>query len=320
MMLLVVFVHSLGFVATDGHDVPHWFTVLDKGTDFFRMPVLVALAGALVPRALRKRTGVFITGKLRAVVWPYALWATLTMTAILGYRGVDAVVGAVLLPGPYLWFSWALIIGFASVLVLRNHQPWILPAAAVFLAASAVVPLAEASWAVFNVAFFLLGWWLMEHRGSVPERFRPWLLGVCVTAAGIVTVVGALQIAETRHAVPWSWGGVSVLVILFLCAPSRRVPHAAAPLEWVGRNSMVFYSSHALIAFLLTRTADRIGTPSLLTQQPLLTGIGTFVITVTLCAICVRARRFRIIELAYTWPTSRRPNGGEHGRRRAVAT
>jgi len=84
--ILLVIAHHLRLVqqAWDG-STPHLMVVLSEATAPFRMPVLLFASGLLLARSLQKPTGRYLTGKARALLWPWLLWSAV-MLPILGWE------------------------------------------------------------------------------------------------------------------------------------------------------------------------------------------------------------------------------------------
>jgi uncharacterized membrane protein YcfT len=100
-----------------------------------RMPLLVMLSGVLLPRSLAKGFASHLRGKLRHILWPYAVWATFDVThalvdaAVLGQPMPWQLVGQLFYdPHTYLWFlaflfCFHVIAGLASPTVRTLAVP-----------------------------------------------------------------------------------------------------------------------------------------------------------------------------------------------------
>lgn len=88
-----------------------WLSEVNQELAHVRMPLLVGLSGLLLARSLAKGPRRHLAGKVRAVLWPYLVWATLDLTHVVVDRLVareplpaDLARLAVYNPASYLWF------------------------------------------------------------------------------------------------------------------------------------------------------------------------------------------------------------------------
>jgi uncharacterized membrane protein YcfT len=87
---------------------------LDEQLAAVRMPLLMLLSGALLPRSLAKGLRSHVEGKVRAILWPYAVWMLVDLThvfadaAVVGRPVPWEMAGDALHDPPgYLWFlAW----------------------------------------------------------------------------------------------------------------------------------------------------------------------------------------------------------------------
>lgn len=172
-----------------------------------RMPLLMLLSGVLVSRSLAKGLGRHLDGKVRAILWPYAVWMTFDLThvmvdsALLGKELPWHMVGEAFYDPPgYLWFlaylfCFHLIVGFMPPMARVGAIPVCLGLAA-FAGADGGTQRFLAL-----LPFFLLG-----------DLLARWLPGR--VAPGVAAVANRMQ-----------W----------------------APLASVGRASVVYYVCHMLV-------------------------------------------------------------------------
>ncbi|GAB3770504.1 acyltransferase family protein [Nocardioides pacificus] len=111
-VLAVVLLHAELVVAgVADRPVPTPLTILNTELEPCRMPLLVLLSGLLLPRSLAKGARHHVEGKLRALAWPYAVWAALdglhlTVHVLRSGGGVpwDFLGRLAYDPPTYLWF------------------------------------------------------------------------------------------------------------------------------------------------------------------------------------------------------------------------
>lgn len=205
----VIVMHAeLSTVSTSGDDLPlvHAFNHL---LGDYRMPVLVLLSGVLVPRSVAKGLRSHLRGKLRHILWPYAVWVTFDLAhvfldcLVLG-RGLPwHMVGQVFYdPHTYLWFLAYLFCFHLAAGLLATLTP-----AAPMLA----------------MPFVFWAHTLVDHSSA--EKFL-WLFGWFL--------VGDLLARLLTGRVP---------AYVVRASQHVRVPALAA----VGRSSLVYYASHMLV-------------------------------------------------------------------------
>ncbi|GAA1533613.1 hypothetical protein GCM10009788_40710 [Nocardioides humi] len=88
-----------------------WLAAVNQALEPYRMPLLMTLSGMLLARSLSRGARRHLTGKVRAILWPYAVWTLLDVA----HLAADALAaGEPLPPGllrrlvydptSYLWF------------------------------------------------------------------------------------------------------------------------------------------------------------------------------------------------------------------------
>lgn len=106
-----------------------WLSEVNQELARVRMPLLMGLSGLLLARSLAKGARRHVVGKVRAVLWPYAVWATLDLAHVVIDRLVagqppppDLARVAVYNPAGYLWFLAFL---FCYHLLATPLPPWL---------------------------------------------------------------------------------------------------------------------------------------------------------------------------------------------------
>lgn len=87
---------------------------IDERLADVRMPLLMLLSGVLLPRSLAKGLRTHVVGKVRAILWPYAVWMVVDLTHVFADAAVtgravpwEMAGEAVHDPPGYLWFlAW----------------------------------------------------------------------------------------------------------------------------------------------------------------------------------------------------------------------
>lgn len=187
-----------------------------------RMPLLMLLSGALLSRSLAKGLRQHVGGKVRAILWPYAVWMAVDLTHVF----VDAAAAgrpvpwhmageALYDPPGYLWFlAWLFAFHLlAGVLPARIRNVAALGGLVLAQAAGGVAPdLARFLWLF---PFFLLGdvlaralpGALPSGAGAAANRFSV----PCLAAVGRSSVVYYVShMPVVVYAVPLLWSGIGL--------------------------------------------------------------------------------------------------------------
>lgn len=218
----------------------------------FRIPLLMTLSGMLLGGSLAKGAGRYVTGKLRAIAWPYAVWLAILL-AVFPSLGLDTAVRGLWAPNTYLWYLHTLLIAYLLALVLRRVPAWASSAGAIALAL--VVPLLplpgfvdmmKPDRTLLMLAYFFAGSLLMEHLPAALALLRR-PLAIVVGIASTALVVGAATQPDPNvannavFALPLL-ASLGVWIALLSMLPWRDpLSHW---LRWVGRHSIVYYVTH----------------------------------------------------------------------------
>lgn len=246
-IVLVVVNHSILFQVDVG--VPPQPAVAVNGVFApVRMPLIVFLSGLLVAPSLRKGASIYLQGKWRGVLYPYAIWSMIALgidaaTNVASDTPVEWAEWARPLYWPilHLWFLYYLFAYYLIALLTRHVS------AIVFSALSLVACfVAPGEWQRFFLllAFFMAGKWASEGT----ERFASLLQSPTVRVAAILLAIGGVVLAlfgvQLRYAAV-SAPFVAGTIVVAIWA-SSHVEHASAlkPLRFVGRHSLVYYLVH----------------------------------------------------------------------------
>lgn len=207
----------------------------------YRMPTLMVLSGLLLPASLRKPAPVYYLGKLSALVWPYVLWVT-----------VDRMINGSLLPWwhwrawfatSYLWFLFFVGVYYFLAPLIRRLPSW-LPVV-LFAAAAVVLPTSTEERLAYFGVFFFFGQMLARHPAWLERLTRGrilWVFGLVALAFGVASSIWTLQLAYRVEFVLPSLAGIFCAIALARWVGERG--RDAAWLNTVGRNSLVYYTSH----------------------------------------------------------------------------
>ncbi|GAA4665730.1 acyltransferase [Frondihabitans cladoniiphilus] len=324
-VLLVIAHHATSLVDQAGWEVPRALFAFDDAVGAFRMPMLMALSGLVVPRSLGRAPGAFFRGTWRRLGWPYVLWSVVTLVCV-GDLSLSSVLRIPVFSPTHLWYLWLLgLLCCLAWLVSRLRAAVGAPAlllpilAVVALLSSTVVPdVHRLPRFAFLSAFFFGGWWWAERRQfRVSCRRRGVAVGMGLAAALAVLAEGVLG-WRTRYESAFAWGPAGLFVALAITGPTWKAARSRAggrvveALGGLGRQSIVFYVTHLSVMVLLLRVADPVRAP--------IVQIGCFVVPLPVGVLFVMLRRFRGGDALFVWPRqSRSPVGRRWTQRRVTS-
>lgn len=274
-ILLVLFWHAPAIPALFDFEMPPALRAVNEFFLPYRMPMLMFLSGLLLPRSLSKPLGSYYIGKFRLVVWPYLIWALLHMltfeaTAPLYHPRAWIATG-------YLWFIFFIACYYLAAPLLRRVPPYLLPIIAFALAVPA--PEGLATRMLYFAGFFFAG----NLAAVYSERFHE-ILGNRVVVGVSAAVAVGFGIFATMVDIQYNalFAPLSLAGILAAIALVRRVgtQRWAAPVRYVGRNSIVYYVSHFPIMHAVLLALMAVGVTSVAVAAPLLFGAALIVGTV----------------------------------------
>ncbi len=273
-IVLVVLHHTVYFLDTSGL-APGPIVAGNEALASLRMPLFFLASGLFVAGPLAAPWRTLLHTRVALFLWLYLLWTLIRFTffATLVPSGIDPddsanpmnVVLALLLPGPSMWFLYALAL-FAVIGKLLRRVP-----AAMQLTASGVLSaLAGAGLLDFDsrwiaicrfLFFFLLGW----HAKQLIERVArdTSLLKVAAAAAVCVAAAGGAVALDVRTVpgVAWALNCAAVIFgVLFAAWISRYV--IGRPLVALGRRTLPIYLIHMLWLAVIVAGIRHLDVPS----------------------------------------------------------
>lgn len=300
-MLIVILYHSTYGVqlALDGmHPV---FERINGALGPYRMPALFLLSGMLVERSLAKGAGRYVSGKLRHIAWPYLIWMVITEFSRDGrFSGADLLRDL----GPFeptLWFLWYLLAFYLFHLLVHRVHPAALALAAIGL--SLIFATGQPMKLAYMYAFFAVGVLVGRHL----DRFdalvrRPATAIALLLPVGYVTWVSAVHGGVRFEPLLAPWVLCGVVGLAWICAFAERWRRVSAPLEFVGRHSIVFYLVQwPLILFLVRIEALREIDRSVVLVP--LVAVATVVVATI---VALLSQRFAVVSALFAFPVLER--------------
>jgi uncharacterized membrane protein YcfT len=280
-MIMVVLLHADVLAQAMGRPVLA-VTLFDHALYPLRMPMFFLVSGLLAAGLLRRAgAGEVLRRRVAHYAWLYALWWAVVAAAHAWplrevgppglrdyYAAPEGPLQALTVAWNNVWFLYALMLFFALALAIRR-----LPVTAQAAVALAAMAVGGADWGeaiglpvldrFYHFPYFLAGVLAAEQLrgagGVVPRLGRPWVwlplaalwlalaagshmlrvlgdpaLGGRPDVATVAAVVAAISLA----ALPAGLGFAAWL--------ADRWPWLAAPLQVIGRNTLVIYVLHTL--------------------------------------------------------------------------
>ncbi len=261
-IVLVVFRHVASGIVDAGIDFPDttWY-YWKEFSSTAAMQIFFFLAGLHARQSLDKRgPRGFITGKARAIIYPYVIWSVIIVSSRLLAFGltnrtssITDLLAIVYHPLGYLWFLYSLFLIFAIytlVTYLIENELWLLaPLSLILYFVPLGLPLGEVSRVSENLIFFVGG--LLYYRLGL-SRWQESL-----ASPGFVALIWALFIGggisvfrQTDSPSPAIMLPLSVVGIVALVSLSTFLAHRHLFrfLEGAGNYSLQIYLAHILFS------------------------------------------------------------------------
>lgn len=296
--ILLVIAHHLRLVQQvwDG-STPHAMVVLSEATAPFRMPVLLFASGLLLARSLEKPTGRYLTGKARALLWPWLLWSAV-MLSILGWEhGTDPLWW---INGVYTWFLFALFLYYVVGLLTRwIHPAWL---ALLSVAGWTAMPLLGIAHDVdgprpdkflYYAVYFFAGAALRRILAARTVPLPVLLPALAITAAW----AGYAAHVDLEPRIPVIAQLAALIGVLAAIGVAQRLPRVlpVRGIEWLGRSSVVPYLLHLPVIEFLGRHVDLAAGPASFFLY--------FLVTLGVCVLGILLRP--MTAFLYTFPSRR---------------
>lgn len=249
-ILLVLFVHASAAISVVPVVAPEFLMLINDLFAPFRMPFLMFLSGQLLHLSLRKNISSYIYGKVLAIVWPFFLWS-LFIYAAEGRFTIEVIAKTPITAPSVLWYLWFLFSYYIISYFLHHLKVPIVPIVITCLILSSfATDILRVNRFLYLFAFFLLG-----HLASYyPSRVYLSRAALFVAVGGVISgsYLSAFHFPIKYNPI-YAWAPISLIILSLHYAESYRATYASSALEWIGRNSIVFYVSHFGVQVLIAR-------------------------------------------------------------------
>ncbi|MGE4409797.1 MAG: acyltransferase family protein [Sphingobium sp.] len=242
-MLTVIIMHATPAIRLKTSlESPEAIQLLNLAFSPYRMPTLMFLSGMLLGRSLKKPLRPYVEGKFYQIFWPFLIFSLVVLAA--ENRMTLSFIAKIPISSPtlfwYLWFLFAYyIIGFAMHKARMNFAI----IALLSLVASIFLPeTLRISRFAYLFSFFAMGHYFMSCPGSI-LRWQPlaWIGLVASLVGSWISMRGI----EIRYTAAYVWAPFGFILVATWVMPlfrhDSRILHFV---EWIGRNSIVFYTVH----------------------------------------------------------------------------
>ena len=253
-ILAVIAFHSVTFLERYDFEANMVWRQMNESLSLYRMPILVFLSGMLLTRSLAKPAPEFLSGKIRAILWPFLLWSTVYGVV----AGVDLTslyqLRTLYIGGSHLWFLAFIFVYYVVAKPLESVNPLIIATCAFLLAIISPDGAKYSERILYLMALFFLGGAISGHTNGIVRVLRSqqvWFLLPVIAASSLLTVLYDLNFGP-------SWVIISVTGILFFSSIALRIETLALskPLIWIGQRAIVFFVSHAIFIMIVGRMAE----------------------------------------------------------------
>lgn len=249
-IVLVLLLHAYSLIK----DKPGTETIQAVNLVFgpYRMPILMFLSGLLLQRSLGKGTRPYIYGKLALIAWPFLIWSLVVLAAEQRLTLVNVVKVPISSP-TLLWYLWFLCAYYIIALVLKRFKVSFTLVAVVALIASLFLPdFLRMSRFAYLLFFFLLGTVVLERDVRIVDRRIISVLILGAIAGATLNVQGF----DMSYNALYAWVPVSLALALYSLPRHLYEFPGSSFLQWIGRNSIVFYVVHFPVQVVFDRAVS----------------------------------------------------------------
>lgn len=255
MILLVIVMHGSSALSERAGIVPpEGMQIFNAAVAPFRMTLLIFLSGMLLGKSMERPTSVYVSGKFSQIYWPFLIWSMVVLLAEQRFT-LEYILKTPISAPTLLWYLWFLCAYYLLALVIKRLSLPILAVAVASLVASAFLPdFLRMSRFAYLFTFFLLGHYCTENKVSLARAAPLAWGGLALAALGAWLSVRGVEIRyEAIHA----WAPIALIAWVLWVSQYYASSPGSERIEWVGRNSIVFYVVHfpvqCMVVYIMTR-------------------------------------------------------------------
>lgn len=249
-ILLVLLLHASSALSASGIATPDPIQLFNKLFEPFRMTLLMFLSGMLLEKSLSKPAGEYIWGKLAQIYWPFLVWSMVILAAE-NRLTLEYILKTPISAPTLLWYLWFLCAYYLLALGMRRFSIPLIPVMIVSLIIAPFLPdFIRMSRFAYLFVFFLAGHYVASHRAVLPGS------GLLALCGLVLAVVGGVLNAsgwEVRYNSLYVWAPLGLIVFILWVSAFYARSVIGDGLEWIGRNSIVFYVAHFPVQLLVSR-------------------------------------------------------------------
>ncbi len=238
---LVVFVHTGSAFQMYDLQVPQYIDAFNLFMDPFRIPLLMFLSGMLLHKSFNKKGAEYFLGKFNLIFWPFLIWSQAAYIAE-GRMTLEYFLKTPFFAPSLMWYLWFLCAFYVLAYFINKFKVPLLPVIAICLIASGFLPgIVRIDRFAFLFAFFLMGHLVAMHRDQFSGRAMIGLVGLALAVAGGWY---SMTVATFKYDPIFTLVPVGLIAFLLAFNSWYSTSKISSPIEWAGRNSMVFYAVH----------------------------------------------------------------------------
>ena len=248
-ILLLVVWHSSAIPVYYGYDMPTWLLLTNETVLPWRMPTLMFLSGLLLHKSIVKAPATYYVGKIRALAWPYLIWAAIHITTFPYYVGALTSPKSWIANG-YLWFIFFLLAYYLIARIVVRAPWWATMLVCIGAASAMPVPLIQ------NFFYFAIFFFAGHYLRRIVHDSLSWPRQIYVAALVLTVAFTPISLWLTwstdSHYFQHHIGAVPVVFVMIFVGVriAARLGREYSD-RWVvrrmnsaGRNSIIFYLTH----------------------------------------------------------------------------
>lgn len=298
-ILLVVILHATVIVEQHGIASPTWIWVFNDFFDPYRMTTLMFLSGMLLHKSVKKPPLPYLWGKFAGIYWPFLIWSTVTLATTDLWTWTRFFQMPISSP-TFLWYLWFLAAYYVLALIIHRLRLPILPIIAVCLVGAELAPsLLRMDRFCALFVFFMAGHLVSTHLEWVQ---RSATTPVALVGLGLALLGAWLSVSGVSvKYVSWMvWAAAGMLTFLMWAVQFYQPHKLWSPVQWVGRNSLVFYVTHMSVMYLCADLLGWVGVTSFTLTLVLIVSVGLLVATL----LTVGRARLPVIAALFDFPVT----------------